>query len=353
MTGRLATDFDFLYFMSALGYIIHRTPPVNLDQKDAVYFANDFEARIPEPTIQVLENIDVTAEGLLFNKRRILLESFSQPESFANWKLRSVLIAHLRNLIRPTKEISEAVWVTDDWSVGYFHWLSDVIPKILIARHQSEDCGILLPSHLQNLDLVNESLSILGIKNISFVPTGSNVRVARLFRPIHTPVSGDYIVPIIRSVRRIFSSSVLSKGEYRRIYISRRLAKKRHIVNEGEVERILDEYDFKLVETEKMSFRQQIELFAGCEHLVSIHGAGLTNMLFMAPDTQVLELRKPDKTVPNCFFNLASALRIKYYYQMCPAVNPQEPPHSADLIVDGGLFRRNIEKMIVAKEHTN
>lgn len=40
-------------------------------------------------------------------------------------------------------------------------------------------------------------------------------------------------------------------------------------------------------------------------------------MLFMEADTAVLEFRHQGDTHNNCYFSLASALNIKYFYQTC------------------------------------
>ena len=52
-------------------------------------------------------------------------------------------------------------------------------------------------------------------------------------------------------------------------------------------------------------------------YVVSNHGAGLTNMLFMKDGARVLELRHVSDYVNNCYFILASALQFDYLYQLC------------------------------------
>ena len=80
--------------------------------------------------------------------------------------------------------------------------------------------------------------------------------------------------------------------------------------------------------------------------MVSNHGGGLTNMLFMPCGSSVFELRKKDDCLNNCFFALSSSLEIKYYYQTCDPVNNNEDVYTANIIVDVDLFRNNIEAML-------
>ena len=66
-----------------------------------------------------------------------------------------------------------------------------------------------------------------------------------------------------------------------------------------------------------LSFKEQVSIVFHAKCLISNHGAGLTNMLFMEADTAVLEFRHYEDTHNNCYFSLASALNIKYFYQTC------------------------------------
>lgn len=51
-------------------------------------------------------------------------------------------------------------------------------------------------------------------------------------------------------------------------------------------------FGFETVYAEDLSFDEQRNLFFETKILVTPHGAGLTNVLFMQPGTKVLELKK-------------------------------------------------------------
>lgn len=69
-------------------------------------------------------------------------------------------------------------------------------------------------------------------------------------------------------------------------------------------------------------------------------------MLFMAPESSVLELRKKNDDHNNCYFSLAAALDVKYYYLECQPVNEEEETHTANLVVDPGKFSQCIAEMV-------
>jgi capsular polysaccharide biosynthesis protein len=50
--------------------------------------------------------------------------------------------------------------------------------------------------------------------------------------------------------------------------------------------------------------------------LVCLHGAALTNMLFLPKSAKVLELRNVGDSITQCYFNLASALDLPYFYTL-------------------------------------
>ncbi len=125
----------------------------------------------------------------------------------------------------------------------------------------------------------------------------------------------------------------LDHQEGEKIYISRRHAGKRRIVNEDEVCDVLRSFGFETICTEELSFEQQIRVCSRARYIVSNHGAGLTNTLFMKDGGNVLELRHETDRISNCYFTLSSALNLNYFYQTCAPVNDAHP-HTADLIVD-------------------
>ena len=83
--------------------------------------------------------------------------------------------------------------------------------------------------------------------------------------------------------KTIFRKLVIQDSSqiYEKIYISRQLASVRKIKNEDDVIKILINYGFHILKAEELNFWDQIRLFSNCKHLISIHGAGLTNCIFI------------------------------------------------------------------------
>jgi hypothetical protein len=93
---------------------------------------------------------------------------------------------------------------------------------------------------------------------------------------------------------------------YRKLYVTRRNAKVRRLLNEEEVAAHLRERGFEVVALETLPLRKQIRRFAEAEMIVAQHGAGLVNLLF-AQDPRVLEVCSDEDR--QIFFRLISEAR--------------------------------------------
>jgi hypothetical protein len=84
-----------------------------------------------------------------------------------------------------------------------------------------------------------------------------------------------------------------SERKKNRLYISRADARARKIANESEVTACLRRSGFTEIIAADLSFDEQVDLFRHASHVVSIHGAGLTNIVFCPPGAHILEFFHP------------------------------------------------------------
>ena len=131
-----------------------------------------------------------------------------------------------------------------------------------------------------------------------------------------------------------FGLSASAINNNKRIYISRRLAKKgRKIINETEVESVLKSYGFKTYVLEKMSLREQIILFAQAKIVIAPHGAGLTNLIFSQPKTTILEIFEPSTFSSLCYYSLSSSMNHNYWYLFGDTVLNRSSPSIPNILV--------------------
>lgn len=330
--------------------VSRRRLPVNYHPGDSRVFSHELESVIPPTRLLTLHNVGISAEGILFQRGQMLPESFAVAANRENWKRRSVVKFYLLNyLLRRRRRFeSDGVWVLDDWSHGYFHWLADVLPRLFSVRDRLKDLVLVLPQKFKDMEFAQASLKVFALGGIEYIRANEVLSCTTLLVPAQTAPSGNYNEELIRQVRELMVG--FFAGEPRdssgdRVYISRSQAPKRRIVNEEEVLDTLRPFGFRVIRAEEHSFEEQVRIASGASYLVSNHGAGLANMLFMPPRTSVLELRCANDSVNNCYFTLAEALNLKYFYQSCDPANGEDP-HTADVLVDSSALRTNLELML-------
>jgi hypothetical protein len=327
-----------------------RKLPANLKEGDLELFSHELERVIPETKLLELRNVRVNPDGILFKRGRILPESFAFPLSRANWTGRSILKFIAGNyLFRRRRTFPQkALWIVDDWSYGYFHWLTDALPRLFVVKDRLDDLVLLLPSRYKTLEFVQPSLKALGAQNVEFINDDEVLVCEKLIMPLHTAPSGNYHEETMKRLCAqllSFYGSHVSSDRVERIYISRSRAPKRRIINEEELAASLREFGFRTIHAEDHSFEEQVQIASTASHLISNHGAGLTNMLFMKPGGSVLELRHMADRVNNCYFALSSALGLNYYYQTSPSEPADEDSHTANLLVDIPTLVKNLKRM--------
>jgi hypothetical protein len=326
-----------------------RKLPANFAPADLRIFEHELKREIPATVLSSLKNITVNSDGILSRKRQILSASFPSPDSPAR-KLK--LKASVQNLLYGFHQRieQETFWITDIWSISYFHWMTDALPRLFVIREEIANATLLLPNEYRTKEYIKSSLKPFFIPDLKFVHRTICCRNLKI--PTHTAVpTGNYNESIIRALRSLYRN-FYQKTQYSncaesRIYISRSKAQRRKIINEKECIVVLEKYGFKTVCFEDYSFEQQAKFALNAQYLISNHGAGMTNMLFMKSGSKVFELRKQEDIDNNCYFTLASALHLEYFYQLCDSENCNNDSHLANLIVDCQLLKKNIEYMLI------
>ncbi|HEX8844375.1 MAG TPA: glycosyltransferase family 61 protein [Pyrinomonadaceae bacterium] len=332
--------------------VSRRKPPVNLRQEDLWIFSHELEREIPRSELLELKDVWISSDGFLFKGWKILPQSFALPGNLEEWKKRGVFKFLATNyLFRKRGRFErDAVWVADDWSHGYFHWIADALTRLFTVRDHASELVLLLPHRYEKLGFVRPSLAPFGFKHIEFIREREILHCRRLVVPTHTAPSGNYNEEVIGGVRQLLVEAYGARPEEHasggRLYISRGHAAIRRLKNEEEVIDVLREFDFEVAHFENYSFEEQVKMASRARNIVSSHGAGLTNMLFMQAGGNVLELRNSTDRINNCYFTLASALNFNYFYQTCEAENPGERAFSANLLVDTVVLRENLKLML-------
>ena len=143
---------------------------------------------------------------------------------------------------------------------------------------------------------------------------------------------------------------------YEKIYVSRKYAQNRKLVNEAEVINVFDEFGFKEINFEDYSFYEQVYLMKNCKVLAGVHGAGFANICYLSEKSILFELIKEYSSYKEerpSYWRLSSALGINYYIQYC---EPEKYGNydlwvGVNLKVNIDLLKRNLELINDAQEN--
>ena len=222
------------------------------------------------------------------------------------------------------------------WGLVYYHWVLDILPRLLFAERFDRLRGVPLIVQRGITQTQRESLQILGIPPDRIIEfNGHHWQVEQLYY-IHPGLSGCPTPLQVQWLRERFAPHPLTRS--RRLYISREDAGSRRIINEAALVKELVPYGFEVVTLSGMSFADQCRLFSEAEIVVGPHGAGFANAVFAQPGTTLIELFSPSHIYP-CFWALANACGHKYGFCM-------GAQHGVDIEADVGKFLRLLTSMI-------
>ena len=330
---------------------VKRRMPVNLTGDELDVFSHE-QTRHFEALQTIRGAWDVAPDGLLLKPRtgRVDSRSFQSPRPRGLSGIKTFLKGqfyrwtHVRQPLKPSSG-REFLIITDEFSNGYFHWVTDALPKLVWLAGDLGQFELLLPAFAHRYSYMEESLAAWPQLRWRVVePQTRSAVTDALLVPALAP-TGNYRPETIRRLGDTWRTKVGADRPFRRIYVSRAKAPWRKIRNEAEVQALLTKFDFKTVFLEDLSFEAQVRLLAETRILVSNHGAGLTNLLFQQPGNRVLEIRLRGDTHNNCYFSLASAAELDYAYLLAEPADPDDHKvHTADLVVDVAALSSVLEK---------
>lgn len=218
-----------------------------------------------------------------------------------------------------------------------YHWaktlLGDVSPAVFVAYPYAVDLFAAAgASLLQIFDGTRRSGSL----RFERLVVASNVAGSLL----HPAQSGSPIhVGALQSLREILGVGDLAAAEGSYL-LDRQSTGVRTIENWEALRRPLDEIGCRSIDPAGMSFREQVEIFLAARTLVGVHGAGLTNLLFMPEGARIVEILPAWCAAPSYWH---TALMMKHDYRPVVSEDPDRIVTAHETWVhDASLNRRNI-----------
>ncbi len=245
---------------------------------------------------------------------------------------------------------------------NYYHDIIDCYSRIFsynenLSFYKNIDKIIISEINIKNI--LKELLSILDIK----IPVVC-LKKDKIYKFENSIITANRnIYKIIKLYRKFFVSEQIKPSK--NLFISKKDSLNRNIINENEILYLLKDYNFEVHTLSKKSFKEQKELFASSKFIVTMHGAALTNLLFVPSGSTVIEItgnfmegkndwfsnknsNQFNKFTRSMFNVLATECKINHYYFFSKTLSSNnnkikyefEKFTHSNLLVDINIFKK-------------
>lgn len=212
-------------------------------------------------------------------------------------------------------QVEEAASITLEHNGNYCHFLFEGLPRLRIM----ERCGIGkdVPVYANaRRAYQQELLPIFGVPPERLIVAHEHplLQAKRLWVPTYPGYQGRFTQEAIDYLREVILAKLESDAPLRKLsrklYISRRDATSRRILNEADIESRLQALGFECLCLSDLPVLEQMRAFAEARVVVAAHGASLTNLAFTAAGASMIEIF-PEDFYSTCYQDLAPKVGVK------------------------------------------
>ena len=250
-------------------------------EKIATYLDQFLKAAELQPQAEILEvdNVFVDTEGRFWNEAGQRGGKFGGDLPAISRERVAQIDAGL-HLIHPTD--------------GIYHWLVDRLPKTAwLISGQHRDIPVLIDKDAPSFE--KAALELAGFGPEQIVEVENVVFCRRLYVVIHSMMALRYwnqYRPLFDEIGNRVQLKALDEGfiGYDRVYISRRDAARRPMLNEAELETELMRRGFACVTFSDIPLWKQMAILASARIVVAPHGAGLSHIIGLPAGANIVEI---------------------------------------------------------------
>mgnify|MGYP002777179442 CR=1 FL=1 len=280
--------------------------PIHVDRPEVTTFCQQFdESPFPEfPEIGVIELQDTLVhlptcvhrfEGV------ILRNGILDDRLFTHIKYLTVFLSLTW---RSPRKAGTAVLLGLPYIKNYFHWLVEILPRIQLVENDPAYDGVpwILPAQVPRY--VREIISAAGYDDrVEYLASGTYQFEHLILPTTMSYGAGPNHPKELAWLRQKFLPQPMPQAT-RRIWVSRRDAQSRFLLDEDAILQRLASLGFELVCPGELDFAAKVKVFSEAQMIVGPHGASLTHVVF-APDNAGLVEIFPQDYFSNGFSQIA------------------------------------------------
>ncbi|WP_456460905.1 glycosyltransferase family 61 protein [Reichenbachiella sp.] len=304
---------------------------------------------IPKPFYLELTNAQLIGHmAIAVKDENILLESTYNSLFYLNKTGDAKFLMNINKYSNSQVKYKKIISLVDILDGNYFFWMTNFLPQLephLKSLRQDPEFKLLISKKPKKFQL--ESLKILGLtENIEYwssvyaeVETLIVPSVRNEFIPYDDHLNLQLLSPSSIFWLRTHLITKVEKHKPKNIYISRRNAFLRNIINENQLEEVFQQYNIHSVILEELSLLDQIQLFVHADNIIAPHGAGLINVMFSRGASIIEFFPKGYALNKSNIFQLSNHLDHKYNMILLDPINDH-----MDMEIPPSLFKEIFEK---------
>lgn len=294
---------------------LHLNPPKTLGIKNPLPFKNNQNYFTAKSNLYQLQNCFLLGHmGLILTKKNEVFQEFTH-----NFNISSLKKFFLKNPFYAFSKTFENAGFTgavliSPQSHNYYHWLSDVLPRIKLYENVFNEIDFFcISSNVPEKFL--EILPTFGIPKEKLYRVKEREKLFFNYLYVASLPGSEGRAPVwaieyIKEKFVSFGTNIPSE----KIYLRRGDKNPRQILNEAEIIEALKHRGFKIINPDELSVFDQISLMKQAKVVISAHGAALANLLYVNENTAVIEIFSPQYFRMDCFYTLSAIKNLNYYY---------------------------------------
>ncbi len=203
-----------------------------------------------------------------------------------------------------------------DLRSNHTHWIMDALPRLAMLSQLPPDTKILVPAQLAGWQ--KETLQLLGVWERCRPTSERHLQIEQYYFCSPTAMLDCFNPYGVKFLREELLSRRDQSYHGPKKFVLKRSGKWREPDNSEEIYSFFEQIGWAVVDTEKMSFAQELNLFYEAEVVVGVLGSGLTNVVFCQPGCAVLHI------VPGFYLDgwvdwIVQVVGCKYDFFICPS----------------------------------
>jgi len=204
-------------------------------------------------------------------------------------------------------------WCPNTGVPTFTHWILDALPRLAMLAEFPADTKIIVPCKLAGYQ--KETLKLLGLLDrIRYAPE-KHLLVENYFFASPTAMIDCYNPFGVNFLREKFLPLMDKNYSGPKKFLIHRSNKSRGIVNEAEVYEFFRARGWEIVDTEKLTFAQEIKLFNDAEAVGGVFGSGFTNAIWCKPGCKLLPF-VADSWIDGYVEWIAQVVRAEFYFRI-------------------------------------